>query len=154
MFTPVNRRTRTAGLAVALAVILTAMASSAAAAIAGAPRVSGAWARTSSAMNGAAYLTITGTGSADKLVAVAVPISVAKMAELHRSVMDSGGMMSMKPVKSIAVPATGTVKLKPGGYHIMLMNLKKALVTGKTFPLTLTFAKAGRKTITVTVRPN
>ena len=154
MFTPNNRKTRTPGVAVALTLILAAIASSAAAATAGAPKVSGAWARTSSAMNGATYLTITGTGRADKLVAVAVPMSVAKMAELHKSVMDSGGMMSMKPVKSIAVPATGTVKLKPGGYHIMLMNLKKPLVKGKTFPLTLTFAKAGKKTVTVTVRPN
>ena len=61
-------------------------------------------------------------------------------------------MMSMKPVKSIAVPASGTVKLKPGGYHVMLIGLKKHLVAGATFPLTLTFATAGKKTVTVTVR--
>ena len=72
--------------------------------------------------------------------------------QLHRTVMDSGGMMSMKPYKSIPVPASGTVKLKPGGYHVMLIGLKKHLVAGATFPLTLTFATAGKKTVTVTVR--
>ena len=102
-----------------------ALASFATAATAGAPKVSGVWARTSTEMMGASYLTIQGTGTADKLVAAAAPKSLVKTTELHRTVMDSGGMMSMKPVKSIAVPASGTVKLKPGGYHVMLIGLKK-----------------------------
>ena len=147
-----NRATRAAGLAVVLALILAALAASAPAATAGAPSVSGVWARTSTEMTGAAYLTIKGTGTADKLVAASAPTSVSKTTELHKTVMDSGGMMSMKLVKSIAIPATGTVALKPGGYHVMLINLKKPLVAGARFPLTLTFAKSGKKTVTVTVR--
>jgi periplasmic copper chaperone A len=147
-----NRATRAAGLTVALALVLAALAASAPAATAGAPGISGVWARTSTGMMGAAYLTIKGAGTADRLVAASAPTSVAKTTELHKTVMDSGGMMSMKPVKSIAIPATGTVTLKPGGYHVMLINLKKPLTAGARFPLTLTFAKSGKKTVTVTVR--
>jgi periplasmic copper chaperone A len=153
--TTITRRSRTsraAGLAAALALILALLAASAPAATAGAPGVSGVWARTSTGMMGAAYLTIKGTGTADRLVAASAPTAVSKTTELHRTVMESGGMMSMKPVKSIAIPATGTVTLEPGGYHVMLINLKKPLVAGARFPLTLTFAKAGKKTVTVTVR--
>lgn len=147
-----NRTRRAAGLAAAFALALSALVSTAAATTAAAPKVSGVWARTSTAMNGAAYLTIKGTGTADKLVAAAVPKTVAKMTQLHKSTMDDAGMMTMKPVKSIAIPARGTVMLKPGGYHVMLMSLRKPLVAGKKFKLTLTFAKAGRRTVTVTVR--
>ncbi len=103
-------------------------------------------------MVGAVYLTIKSTGTADRLVAAAAPASIAKRTELHKTVMGSNDMMSMKPVKSIAIPTTGTVKLKPGGYHVMLVNLKKPLVAGAKFPLTLTFAHSGKKTVTVTVR--
>lgn len=128
------------------------LATSVSAAPAGAPKVSGVWARTAMAMNGAAYLTIKGTGTSDRLVAAAAPLSVAKTTELHRSIMDSGGMMTMKPVKSIPVPANGTVLLKPGGYHVMLIGLKKPLVSGSTFRLVLTFASSGKKTVVATVR--
>ena len=140
------------GVAAALSLAIAVLASFATAATAGAPKVSGVWARTSTEMMGAAYLTIKGTGTADKLVAAAAPKSLVKTTELHKTVMGSGGMMSMKPVKSIAIPAAGTVKLKPGGYHVMLIDLKKPLVAGATFPLVLTFANAGKKTVTVTVR--
>jgi copper(I)-binding protein len=149
MFTSKNRIAAAVGVAAVLTLSVAALASAAAA---GAPKVSGVWARTSTEMMGASYLTIQGTGTADKLVSAAAPKSLVKTTELHRTVMDSGGMMSMKPVKSIAVPASGTVKLKPGGYHVMLIGLKKPLKAGATFPLTLTFATAGKRTVTVTVR--
>jgi copper(I)-binding protein len=148
--TPKNRATAAASLAIALTIA--AFASSATAATAGTPKVSAVWARTSTEMMGAAYMTINGTGIADKLVAAAAPKTLVKTTELHKTVMDSGGMMSMKPVKSIAIPASGAVKLKPGGYHVMLVGLKKPLIAGATFPLTLTFADSGKKTVIVTVR--
>jgi len=51
--------------------------------------------------------------------------------------------MKMGQVKDITVPANGTVDLKPGGYHIMLMNIKAPLKVGETVPVKLKFAKAG-----------
>ena len=128
------------------------VAATAVAATAAAPKVSSVWARPSTTANGAVYLTITGAGTADKLIAVAVPMSVAEMTHLHKTAMDGGGMMTMTPVKSIAVPASGTVKLKPGGYHVMLMGLKKPLKVGTSFPVTLTFAKAGKVKVAAQVR--
>ena len=54
-----------------------------------------------------------------------------------------GDVMRMREVGTIDVPAGGTVELQPGGLHLMLMGLKKPLVAGQAFPLTLRFEKAG-----------
>lgn len=115
--------------------------------------VTDAWARPSTgmALAGAAYLTITnGTGKADALVGVTTP--AAKNPELHQTTADASGMMAMQPVASIEIPAGGTVKLEPGGYHIMLINLTGELVAGSTIELTLQFEKAGPVTVTAEVR--
>ncbi|QLG87490.1 copper chaperone PCu(A)C [Chitinibacter bivalviorum] len=74
---------------------------------------------------------------------------VAEQAELHQMSMVDG-VMKMRQVPSINVPASGEVKLAPGGLHIMLINLKQALKEGEKIPLKLTFAKAG--TVEVKVR--
>ena len=63
-----------------------------------------------------------------------------------------GGMMTMQPVESIAVPAGETVELKPGGYHVMLLEVKKVLAVGDTIDVTLTFEKAGEVKATAEVR--
>jgi copper(I)-binding protein len=60
--------------------------------------------------------------------------------------------MTMQQVDSVEIPAGGLVAFKPGGFHIMLMELAKPLVKGETFDLTLHFEKAGDKTVTVTVK--
>jgi copper(I)-binding protein len=138
------------GAAVAAAVTVAALP--AAAASSDKPAIGNPWARASSQTMGAAYMTITGYGTADKLVSASVPMTVAMEAQLHRSMMGESGMMSMKQVKSIPVPANGKVLLKPGGYHVMLMKLQKPLVAGNTFRLTLRFEKAGKQVVTVTVR--
>ena len=98
--------------------------------------------------NGAAYMTLVNKGSAaDKLVAVSTPM--AMKAELHTHTME-GGMMKMRRVDAIEIaPGTPSV-LKPGGLHVMMMGLKEPLVEGKSYPLTLTFERAG--TVEVTVR--
>jgi copper(I)-binding protein len=62
------------------------------------------------------------------------------------------GEMTMRPVSSIALPAGETVMLMPGGYHIMLLDLVTPLEVGQTFDVTLTFANAGSKVVTVEVR--
>lgn len=116
------------------------------------------WARTSATMQnaGAVYMTIEGGESADRLLAAAVPESVAMKAEIHEVSMvanDAGeSMMTMQEVSSIAVPAGGSVVLEPGGYHVMLMQLAEPLVRGSEFTITLTFEQAGDLTTTVEVR--
>ena len=99
---------------------------------------------------GAAYMTLkSAEASADRLTSASTP--AAERAELHTHVME-GDVMRMREVDSIEIPAGGTVELKPGGLHIMLIGLKAPLKEGESFPLTLSFAKAGPVTVTVPVK--
>ena len=98
---------------------------------------------------GVVYLTITDTGAPDKLVAVASP--VATKADLHESFTDNG-VAKMRDVATMPVQPGKSVTLAPGGYHIMLTGLKQPLQQGDTFPLMLSFEKAGQVTATVTVQ--
>jgi hypothetical protein len=71
----------------------------------------------------------------------------AKIVEIHEMVMD-GGVMKMRAVDRLALPAGKVVELKPGGYHVMLMDLVQPLKDGETVPVTLTFEdKAGKKQV-------
>ncbi|MFN8622086.1 MAG: copper chaperone PCu(A)C [Chloroflexota bacterium] len=102
--------------------------------------VDGAWARVSPMMSmaGAAYLTIHNSGTTDDaLIGATSPI--AGSVETHETKDDGTGQMAMSPVDSIPVPAGGSVELKPGGYHIMLIDLTQPLDPGVVVPLTLTF---------------
>ena len=121
----------------------------AAAAQTGQIEVKDAWARATpgKAENGAAYLTII-SPAPDRLVSVATP--EAKQAGLHTMTME-GTVMKMRPLAGIDVPANQPVTLKPGGTHIMLEGLKEPLQAGKSFPLTLTFEKAGQRQVDVAV---
>jgi copper(I)-binding protein len=77
------------------------------------------------------------------LVAAASP--VAKIVEIHEMKME-GGMMKMSAIDKLALPAGKAVELKPGSYHVMLMDLVQPLKEGETVPLKLTFEdKAGKK---------
>ncbi len=103
-----------------------------------------AWSRAAMAgREGVVYLTITDTGAPDTLTGVTTP--VAAEAALHRSV-DDHGVMKMRPVGALPIEPGKPVTLAPGGYHIMLMGLKQALKQGDSFPVTLSFAKAGQVT--------
>ena len=108
-----------------------------------------AWARATpgKAETGAAYLTIV-SPSSDRLVSVSTP--VAKKAELH-TMTTEGGVMKMRPLAGIDVPADQPVTLKPGGAHIMLTGLNQPLQAGHSFPLTLSFEKAGPREVTVAI---
>lgn len=121
-------------------------------AVAAGPTISDAWARaTPPGLDvGAVYLTIAGGTAADRLVGASTPI--ASMAHLH-TMDDAGGMATMRPVDGIDVRPGAHVVLAPGGLHVMLMGLTKALVAGQSFPLTLEFAKSGKQTVSVTIRP-
>jgi periplasmic copper chaperone A len=111
--------------------------------------VDNAWARATPGKSetGAAYVTIH-SPTADRLVAASTP--VAKKAELHTMTM-TDMVMKMRPLAGIDIPAGQVVTLAPGGYHIMLMGLAKPLMAGQSFPLTLTFAKAGMRTVNVAI---
>lgn len=104
------------------------------------------WARASVTKTGAVYMTIKNTGgSDDRLVAVATP--VADRAQLHIEI-DDNGIMRMRPLSAIDVKANSTVTLAPGGMHVMLIGLKQRLKEGQSFPMTLTFEKAGTLHVT------
>lgn len=113
-------------------------------------QVKDAWARATpgGAQTAAAYVTITSTAG-DRLTGASTP--AAKEAQLHTMTMDNG-VMKMRQVDGIDLPAGKAVALKPGGYHIMLMGLAQPLKEGQTFPLTLTFEKAGTQQVTVAVQ--
>lgn len=140
--------------------------------------IAGAWARTSpmEVTLGAAYMTVTSAVD-DELTDVSVDPSIAASAEIHEmvmaemssdttmsmssdttmsmssdtTVMSGSGEMVMQEVDSIAIPAGETVELKPGGYHIMLIDLAAPLEIGQEFDIVLTFANAGDVTVTVVV---
>ncbi|MGD1935501.1 MAG: copper chaperone PCu(A)C [Candidatus Phaeomarinobacter sp.] len=97
---------------------------------------------------GAAYLVIRNEGGADRLIAAATPAAVT--AELHTHEKD-GEIMRMRMVDAIDVPANDTVTLEPGGLHIMLFEIMEPLKDGGSFPMTLTFEKAGDISVDVTV---
>lgn len=98
----------------------------------------------------AAYLSLENKGKqADKLISASSP--VAKSVEIHTMSMD-GNVMRMREVPGIELKAAGKVTMQPGdGYHLMLIGLQKPLQPGDTFPVTLTFEKAGKKDISITV---
>jgi len=81
--------------------------------------------------------------SDSKLVEVKSP--AAGVVEIHEMAMDKD-VMKMRPVSGVALPAGKTVELKPGGYHVMLMDLKAQVKEGDTIPLTLVFeGKDGKR---------
>ncbi len=112
-------------------------------------KVDHVWSRAAMAGHeGVVYLTITNSGTPDALTAVSTP--VAGMAQVHQTTNDNG-VMKMRPVTSLPIGQDKAVTLAPGGYHIMLMNLKQTLKQGDSFPVTLTFAKAGPITATAII---
>lgn len=103
-----------------------------------------AWARASILQSrpGAAYLTIRNAGSAtDRLVAATSPL--AGSVAIHASEM-SGGTMKMREKERLEIPQGQQVTLKPGGMHLMLMNLREPLREGERLPIVLEFEHAGR----------
>ncbi len=92
-----------------------------------------------------AFMELTGKSNA-RLVGVASP--AAKSVEVHNMKVESG-VMKMFPVDGIDLPAGKPVKLAPGGYHVMLMDLQKPLNAGDRVPLKLTFELAGKKRETI-----
>lgn len=114
--------------------------------------ISGAFSRATpkNAKVGVAFMTIRSLGPADKLVAYTSP--ACKRPEIHTHIADDGGIMRMRKVESIEIPAGGEAQLKPGGLHLMMMMLNGQLVEGTEVEVTLIFEKAGKVTVTVPVK--
>jgi copper(I)-binding protein len=112
--------------------------------------VTEAWSRPAPAGgNGGVFFTIDNTtDAAERLLAAAS--EVAETVELHMS-KTMGDTTSMKMQEFVDVPA-GKTEFKPGGLHVMLINLSRDLKIGDTFEVTLTFEQAGKINIRVTVR--
>jgi len=118
----------------------------------GAPTIGGAWARPGAAgAQTAAYLTITGAaGQADALLSASSPD--AGTVELHEATTDASGMMGMRPIDRLDIPAGETIELKPGGFHLMVMGLTRELAVGGTLELELVFERAGKVVVRAEVR--
>ncbi|MEX0958124.1 MAG: copper chaperone PCu(A)C [Burkholderiales bacterium] len=105
------------------------------------------WARATAPGQKVAGVFLDITSSADaRLVGVESP--VAGKAELHYMRMDDG-VMRMRKVEAIDLPGGATVSLKPGGYHVMLFDLRQPLKPGETIPLTLTVVGGDNRPVSV-----
>jgi len=123
----------------ALCLLLALVASPALAQI----KIENAWSRATApgAKIAAGYMTLRNASKApDKLVAASSP--AAEKVETHVTVKD-GDIFRMREVKGYDVPAGGAFELKPGGAHLMLVNVRAPLKEGDKVPLTLRFERAG-----------
>lgn len=119
----------------------------------GAVDLSEAWVPATSQIRGDAplYMTIANHGDTpDGLIRARCPTDLADFTEKHATDRGEGGT-AMREVKSFLVPANGTVLLRPGGDHLMLLHIRVPLRAGQTFPCSLVFQKAGVVTVEVTV---
>jgi copper(I)-binding protein len=107
--------------------------------------ISQAWSRATptGAKVGGSYLTIENKGTApDKLIGASS--DVAGSMQVHEMSM-TDGMMKMRPLENgLTIEPGKTIKLAPGGYHLMMMDLKNPLKQGDKLPITLEFEKAGK----------
>lgn len=98
----------------------------------------------------AAFMVLKNRGEQDvKLVKAANPVS--KVTELHTHLNDNG-VMKMRPVAAVEIKAKGETVLKPGGLHVMLIDLKGPLKEGESVPLTLSFDDGSSKTVEAKVQ--
>jgi len=111
------------------------------------------WARETpaGAKTGAAYMTIDNKSNVpDRLIGASS--DVAKTLQIHEMAVVDGTMKMRELPGGLSVPAGGSVVLKPGSYHVMLIGLNKPLKPGDSIPLTLAFEKAGNVSIKVAVQ--
>jgi hypothetical protein len=115
--------------------------------------ISQAWTRATpgGAKTGGGFVTIENKGTApDKLIGASS--DGAGKIEVHEMKMDNG-VMKMRPVEGgLAIDPGKTVKLAPGGYHLMMMDLKSPLKQGDKMPVTLQFEKAGKVAVSLDVQ--
>ncbi|MDZ7689801.1 MAG: copper chaperone PCu(A)C [Balneolaceae bacterium] len=104
-------------------------------------------------MTGGAYLTIAnGTEQSDTLISIST--EVAAMAEVHESFQQEDGLSGMRPAGKLPIEPRSLLELKPGAYHIMLMQVHRSLVAGDTISATLHFGRNDRLQVPIPVRQN
>ena len=121
--------------------------------VAGDLKLSAPWVRASvpGQVNGAGYVQIDNKANlADKLVSAST--TGVNRVELH-TIITENGVAKMREVTGIEVPASGAVKLAPGGYHIMFLGLTEPFKAGGTLPVTLNFEKAGEVKVNFEIKP-
>ena len=107
------------------------------------------WTRATTVQTGAGYMTLRIAGPApDRLVKVTS--ADAERVEIHTMSMD-GGVARMREVPGIDIRPGAATQLKPGGYHLMLVGLRRPLREGESIRLALTFEKAGMVEVDATV---
>jgi copper(I)-binding protein len=106
--------------------------------------VDGAWIRLPAVAGrpGVAYFTV--HGGAEPATLINVSSGWAVRADMHESMAGPGGMMAMRPLTSVPVPANGTVAFAPGGRHAMVYGINPAVKVGDTMTFTFTFADGRR----------
>ncbi len=115
--------------------------------------VVGAWSRESPMMElaGAAFMVIVNnTETDDALVGASSP--AATTVEIHQTTQAEDGTMTMAPVEEVPIPAGGIAELKPGSYHVMLIDLVAPLVVDEQIEVSLEFATAEPQTVMVPVQ--
>lgn len=112
--------------------------------------VAEAWVRAPGAAGGAYMLIRNDSAQPDRLLSASS--AVAEAAEVHEMTMENDVMKMREVEGGLVIPARGSVELAPGGYHIMLINLKQALTPGETVVLTLNFERAGPLEVLAEVR--
>ncbi|MDK2123332.1 copper chaperone PCu(A)C [Parachitinimonas caeni] len=118
----------------------------------GALEIQQPWARASipGTTTGAIYLKLGNSADVPDALVGAKADGLADRIELHTHVHEKG-VMKMRQVSKVVVPAKGSIALQPGAEHIMLFGLKRALKSGEKIPLTLQFEKAGMVAVEVKV---
>lgn len=97
-----------------------------------------------------AFMLIKNTGNTDRKL-LRVDSSAAKTVELHNHINDNG-VMKMRQVRELEIKAKGQTELKPGSYHVMMIDLRQALQEGEKVPLTLSFDDGSSEKVEAVVR--
>ena len=116
--------------------------------------ISNPWVRATpkGATAGVGYMTITNKGTTPDRLTCVTPPELSKC-EIHSTTMEEG-VSKMRPVSDgLEIKPGETVELKPGGFHVMLSELKQPLTQGKSVKVTLQFKNAGKVTVDYPIQP-
>lgn len=130
--------------------LATAVALAPFAALAEAPAVSDAYARSANPQSGAAFMTISNPGTTDCTL-VAATGDAAERIELHTHLEEAGVMKMARDEDGFVIPAGGSHALERGADHVMLLGLSQPLADGDVVSLTLDFGDCGTTTVEVPV---
>ena len=99
----------------------------------------------------ALYFEVKNGGSSDDII-VSVNTHLSEKAEIHNTVINSGGSAKMERLEEVVVPSRDTVSFSPGGMHVMLIGLNKNIKTGEEYQVNINFKNSGNKIVKARVR--